>query len=171
MTYEELMTPEQKERLKLFKAEIPQQLEKLYQLAAESENYKQVKPGYTYETLQLVENYYFDLMNHIESSIYSQAQLNELFGVYLGEAALYHQKEKWIVDPFKDNYDFNQIVIAFPEEELLLFNPKNYLNNMIYHNKRNCIVESIDYMKNYKQFNKKIREEMENLGKSKKRKK
>jgi len=42
---------------------------------------------------------------------------------------------------------------------------------MIYHNKRNCIVESIDYMKNYKQFNKKIREEMENLGKSKKRKK
>src|SRR5690554_3159581 len=94
MTYEELMTPEQKERLKLFKAEIPQQLEKLYQLAAESENYKQVKPGYTYETLQLVENYYFDLMNHIESSIYSQAQLNELFGVYLGEAALYRSEER-----------------------------------------------------------------------------
>ena len=168
MISKEKMTPEQRERLQKFKADIPQQLEKFFQLAKESEKYQQIKPEYDYRTLQLVEDFYFDLMNRVESSEYSQAQLNELFGVYLGEAALFHRKGEWIIDPFEDSMHFDKPVIAFHKGDLLLFNPSSYLNNMIYHNKRNCIVKSINSIKYHEEIQRQRLEEMENLGKRKK---
>jgi len=169
MISREKMTPVQKEQLQQFKTEISQKLEKFYQLVKESEKYKRTKPKYTYDTLQLVENYYFDLINRMETSPYSQAQLNEIFGVYLGEAAMFHRKGEWIIDPFEESMHFDKPVIAFHAEDFLLFNPFSYLDNMIYHDKRNSIVDSIDYFKNKEEFQEKLMEEMENLGRKKKK--
>ena len=159
------------DRFNEFEVEVPMLVDDLNIVLSKSKNYKNIQNIYDLKNVDLVESFYLDVINGIESVDFSLERLDRIIIAYLGETLIFHAGGNWELSLDNDFTYGTPIIRGFKyDNDGIGFSPVGIRERLLREKEKGVFIKSLSYCINKEKVQSDLMKQMIELSKKNRRK-